>query len=252
MALNLTKFNEEKKKGKLRDRAILQSTERKIEELVENELESSFTFILVDESLSMRPYAQNVAKGYEIMIDNLRSSNSTKQNVHFITLAAFAKDYRVIQESEKLSLQKGKDKIVTLKVGQPPEGNYFPDGITALYDCLYEALNSIIKINELLNSQGLYPKFNIALISDGEDVASARDPKILKDLMLQLRESGTLNSSVVLGLLDKSFTQEKLNNIKNTIGFESAIRLEKDDLAGQSSEQAKKMRRAFKEASQIN
>ena len=201
-----------------------------------------YTVVLIDESGSMENYADRVIEGYEIMIDTFRKSAITKQGAHFVTLAKFAEQFNILQEAEKLSPVKGKDNIILLRKGQKPDGNYSPYGMTALYDCLYEAFVDILQVIKEMESQGVRPRLNIALISDGEDTQSSRDPSELRSIVHKLKTEEYLMRSVVLGLLDEKFTEAALEKIRSDIGFDEAISLNKS---------AKEIRRTFVIASTI-
>lgn len=201
-----------------------------------------YTVVLIDESWSMENYADRVIEGHGIMIDTFRKSAITKQGAHFITLAKFAEKYEVLQEAERLSPVKGKDNIMLLSKGQKPDGNYCPYGMTALYDCLYDAFGDILQVMKEMEAQGVRPRLNIALISDGEDTMSNRDPSDLRNIVRKLKTEEYLMRSVVLGLLDDKFTEAALEKIRSDIGFDEAISLSKS---------AKEIRRTFVIASTI-
>ena len=201
-----------------------------------------YSVVLIDESWSMENYADRVVEGHEIMIDTFRKSAITKQGAHFITLAKFAEQYDVLQEAEKLSPVKGKDNVMLLRKGQKPDGNYCPYGMTALYDCLYDAFGDILQVMKEMEAQGVRPRLNIALISDGEDTMSNRDPSDLRSIVRNLKTEEYLMRSVVLGLLDDKFTEAELEKIRADIGFDEAISLSKS---------AKEIRRTFVIASTI-
>ena len=207
-------------KGKV----TIQCTSRKISfDVSKIKTDPSYTFFMLDKSGSMSKYAQAVIDAYETSIDNLRKSASTRNGSHFITTALFNDSYEVIQELVKLSPVKGKDGIISLKEGLPPDGNFYPSGTTALYDCLYEALDSILQILKLTADQGVIPRLNIALISDGEDNMSQRDNSELRKIIKQLRNEEFLKVSVVIGLLSKDFTEEMLEDIRRKTGFERSV-----------------------------
>ena len=202
----------------------------------------SYTVILIDKSGSMSSYTDEVIEGYNFVIDSLRNSKSTREGAHFITTVLFSDDYEIIQEMAKLSRTKGKDKIIPLTAGEAPNGNFYPLGTTALYDCLYDALESMLQILDIARDNGFYPKLNIALISDGEDNVSVRKPESVRDIIMKLRAEEYLKVSTVLGLLDDKFTEDMLERLRKTLGFESSFPLSKS---------SKEFRRVFKEMSML-
>lgn len=237
MALNLNDLFKNKSKSKTTTTPT--KPRRKPEGYTGLRTDPTLTVVLVDESGSMDSYTDKVVEGYEIMVDNFRKSSSTKRGAHFIALAKFAEEYEAIQAPAKLSPVKGKDSIIMLKGGV----NYSPAGLTALYDCLYVAFDEILAEMKEMEEQGVRPRLNIALISDGEDTMSERDPSELRDMVRTLKREEYLKRSVVLGLLDDKFTEDMLEKIRDNIGFDKAISLNKS---------AKEIRRAFLEASTIN
>ena len=243
MALNLDKLFANSNIGNKNSKRKTSPRTSKSEKFSSLRTDPTYTVVLVDESGSMYDYAEQVIQGYEIMLDNFRKSSSTKRGAHYITLALFAEEYEVLQEAEKLSPVKGKDNVILLRKGQKPAGNYNPDGMTALYDCLYDAFGDILQVMKEMEAQGVRPRLNVALISDGEDTMSQRDPTDLRNIVRTLKKEEYLKRSVVLGLLDKGFTEDKLEKIRSDIGFDNAISLNKS---------AKEFRRAFLEASNIN
>ena len=112
--------------------------------------EPVYTLFLIDRSGSMVRHTQEVIGVYDAAIDVLRKRPAAKRGSHFITTVLFSEDLEVIQELEKLSPKKGKDRIIDLKEGLPPEGNFYPSGRTALYDCLYEALGNMLQVLNIL------------------------------------------------------------------------------------------------------
>lgn len=234
---NTSRFYQEKSK------TTIQGASRKVSfDASKLRTDPSYTVFLIDKSGSMGRYTQKVIDAYEASIDNLRKSASTKTGSHFITTALFNDSYEVIQELVKLSPVKGKDRIIALKEGQPPEGNFYPIGTTALYDCLYEALDSMLQVMNIAADQGVMARLNIALISDGEDNMSKRDPSALRDIIQQLRQEEFLKVSVVIGLLDDKFTEDMLEEIRRNTGFERSVSI---------SSSAKDFRRVFLEASSL-
>ncbi|MBQ9434207.1 MAG: VWA domain-containing protein [Synergistaceae bacterium] len=235
--LNTDRFYQEKRKS------TVQGASSKIS-LGASQLrkDPSYTFFLIDRSGSMGRYTQKVIDAYEASIDNLRKSASAKTGAHFITTALFNDSYEIIQEIVKLHPVKGKDGIIPLVEGQPPAGNFYPTGTTALYDCLYEALDTMLQILNLTANQGVVPRLNIALISDGEDNMSTRDTSALRGIITQLRQEEFLKVSVVIGLLDDRFTADMLEEIRQTTGFEKSVSI---------SSSAQDFRRAFLEASSL-
>lgn len=236
MALNLDKYfagNNNKSNSKRRT-----ETPRKSQQFTGLRTDPTYTVVLVDESGSMSNYVDQVVEGYEIMLDNFRKSAVTKKDAHYITLAVFAEEYNVLQEVEKLSPVKSKDNVMKLCAGQ----NYNPVGMTALYECLYNALWDILNVMKDMEAQGVHPRLNIALISDGDDTMNG-DPQKVRNIVLKLKKEEYLARANVLGLLDKKFTKEKLEEIRSNLGFDMAIPLDKS---------AKDFRRAFLMASTIS
>ena len=202
----------------------------------------SYTVILIDKSGSMSSYTDQVIDGYNYVIDSLRESKSTRDGAHFITTVLFSDDYEIVQEMVKLSRRKGMDKIIPLTAGEAPDGNFYPLGPTALYDCLYDALDSMGQILDIAKDNKVYPQLNIALISDGLDNVSTRKSQAVRDIIARLRAEEYLKVSVVLGLLDDKFTEDMLEDLRTTLGFERSFSLSKS---------AKEFRRVFKEMSML-
>ena len=182
-----------------------------------------WTFFLIDNSGSMVKHTQKVIDAYETSIDNLRRMPRTKMGCHFITTALFAEDLAVIQEFEKLHPVKGKDGIIPLVEGQPPAGNFYPTGRTALYDCLYEVLDSMLQIVNLTTDQGILPRLNIVLFTNGKDNCSVRNRETLKEVIEQLSIEEFLRVSLVVGILDDDFTADDLETLRQDIGFMRSI-----------------------------
>ena len=186
------------------------------------------TFFLIDNSGSMVKHTQKVIDAYEASIDNLRRRPSTKMGCHFITTALFAEDLAVIQEFEKLNPVKGRDKLIPLVEGLPPEGNFYPKGRTALYDCLYEVLESMLQVVNLTADQGFIPRLNIVLFTNGKDNCSVREREALKEVIERLSLEEFLMVSLVVGILDDDFTADDLKTLRQDIAFRHAISVDRN------------------------
>ena len=100
----------------------------------------------------------------------------------------------------------------------------------------------MLQVLNIAADQGVMARLNIALISDGIDNMSKRDPSALRDIIKQLRQEEFLKVSVVIGLLDEKFTAEMLEEIRQNTGFERSVSI---------STSAKDFRRVFLEASSL-
>lgn len=188
---------------------------------------------LIDESGSMEGYREDVIKNQPVMLDTLRKSEKCEKNALCIIQILFSGKVKVLHELTKLSAD-GKDKVVVLN-----DRNYNPNGSTALYKSTFHILQYL---KDAATRAKVKFSFTIGIISDGEDTDKGIDPKDIRTLIQEFTEKDILRSSVIVGLTNKDFTEDKLEELKKTLGFQQAIPLSKDPKA---------IRRAFKLASKI-
>ena len=195
-----------------------------------------FQFILIDSSGSMQVCKQGVINSQPIMIDALRESSACKRKRLSVGQYLFNSTSQQLHSVTQLSTDKS-DHVVLLD-----STNYHPAGSTALYSTVFKMLQDILVIIDSTNDQGVFARFGIAVITDGEDNEGGAKPKDIQRFLQELEANEHLINSVVVGLLNDRLSSNKLEDIKNTLGFKDAIP------CGQNS--PKEIRRAFVLASQ--
>ncbi|MDD2899051.1 MAG: hypothetical protein PHI31_10095, partial [Desulfuromonadaceae bacterium] len=101
--------------------------------------------------------------------------------------------------------------------------NYNPSGRTALYKTLHSGLQDLLVVLSYARKNGLAPVCIIALIADGEDTEGEVSPEDIRNLLQELREQSILKNSVLLGFLNNTLTQERLEAIQKNLGFDEYI-----------------------------
>ncbi len=195
-----------------------------------------FACFVIDASPSMSPYRDDVIKSHPVMIDTLRASAKCKNDALYVIQYIFSKTPVRLHPFEKLDARQ-QDKVAVLN-----SSNYNPDkgDSTSLYDTVFDLLKEMSVCIEQGYEDGIKSTFSIAVISDGEDNTSKINPADIRSVIEELRDKRYLRSSIVLGLLNKQFSKQRLEEIKNVLGFEKAVPLDRDP---------KSIRRAFELAS---
>ncbi|MEK8021490.1 MAG: vWA domain-containing protein [Candidatus Parabeggiatoa sp.] len=196
-----------------------------------------FACFVIDASPSMSPYRMDVIQSHPVMLDVLRESAKCKNDALYVIQYLFSGTSKQLHPFEKLDVQK-KDAVVLLN-----QKNYDTNqgSGTALYDTVFELLQEMNATIEVCYDDGIPSTFSIGVITDGDDNVSKVKPADIRSVVEDLREKGYLRSSVILGLLDKQFSEKRLQEIKKMLAFDKAIPLGKEPA---------EIRRAFELASQ--
>jgi len=185
----------------------------------------------------MEDCKKDVIEAHLIMINALRESAITRHDCHIITQFLFSTEISPMGEPKLLS-KDGNDEVIILD-----DKNYIPDGRTALYNSLYSVLQELITCIDHARDEGLNPESTIALITDGEDTENGAEPGKIRAFIQEIKAKKILRSSVVVGLESSNgLNQQKLNEIKERLGFDKAILCKKSD--------SRTIREAFRMASQ--
>ena len=184
------------------------------------------TYIIIDKSGSMVKCKSDVIKGHKAMIDALRDSAITRNGAHYVSQYLFDTKLNEIHGPELLSSIAGDDNVALLS-----EDMYRPGGETYLYKSLYDVLRDLLTLIASWREEGSNTKINIALISDGKDtdVDERVDPKEIRSLFRQLQDKHILKSSVVVGLLNRNFSSEQLEKIREELGFSEKLECRQDN-----------------------
>jgi len=198
-----------------------------------------FTCILIDKSLSMASCKDDVIIAHREMINALRSSAVTRHKSHCISQYLFATDISSMGPATVLSPNENEDEVIILN-----DKNYIPDGSsTALYKSLYYVLQDILTLIQSAYDEGLSAKVTIGIITDGEDNEGGVDPVTIRTFIQELQGKKILRSSVVVGLKSSNgLNEQKLEGIKEQLGFDDAIPCDQSD--------PRSIREAFRMASQ--
>ncbi len=183
-----------------------------------------FMAFLFDASGSMQPYADDVIAGHKLMLDTLRESKEVKiDKVVYIYQMLFAGgDPEILQQFDKLSAD-GKDNIVCLTTG-----NYRPAGQTALFDAILVAINDLEQVIRNAHKDGMGGSARIAVITDGEDNCSTATAENVRQAVQNLRNKELIASSVMLGLKNQDFSDDKLEALRSASGFSQAVSLRRE------------------------
>lgn len=198
---------------------------------------------------AIRKLQKEISGAHEKALVALRGSRVCKDRYMIVYQYAFNDRLKIINFPKELSPFEGGDEVELLT-----EENYLPESTTALYDVIYEALDIVEKkyLRPVREKEKRIDRVIIGVITDGEDTVyvdrpDERTKKIEKinELLVNLRgnKSGYrhLYASVLIGLTSGSFTKERLQQVRNEIGFDEAISIDQTD------ENA--IRQAFKVAS---
>jgi len=195
-----------------------------------------FACFVIDASPSMSPYRDDVINNHPVLLDILRASAKCKNDALYVIQYTFSSNSVRLHPFEKLDVRK-QDKVAVLN-----SQNYDPDkgDSTSLYDTVFDLLKEMAVCIEQGYEDGIKSTFSIAVISDGEDNTSKINPADIRSVIQELRDKRYLRSSLVLGLLNPQFSSQRLEEIKNELGFEKAEPFGRDP---------KSIRRAFELAS---
>lgn len=196
---------------------------------------AAFTF---DASGSMSDYVNDVVDGHQIMLSTLRESQKCEMGVLYVYQTLFANDVRNLNPWYPLD-SAGNDNVKKLTAA-----SYRPGGLTALYDAVYGLLQDVsLELNQV-RQEGLKPSARIAVITDGGENASGivkthnQDvaERMIQEEVRKLQEREWLVSSLVIGLVNSTFTPDMLEDTRKRLGFGQAVAL---------SQTPKDIRRAF-------
>lgn len=217
---------------------ILSRDDREVEiaEISENLSEDPvFSCFVIDASGSMAAYSNDVISSHSVMLNTLRDSAKCKNDALYVVQYLFSDKPYQLNPFEKLD-SRGKDSVVLLN-----SNNYKPNGTTALYKTIFHLLQDMAASIDHSYNEGIISSFTIAVITDGEDTEGGVYPAEIKAIVQELRAKKFLRSSVVIGLLSQGFNESRLDQIKDTLGFEKYIPVNRNP---------KEIRRAFMLASQ--
>lgn len=189
-------------------------------------------------------YKQAFSKAQDEMIEAhkkalvaLRSSLMCQEGYLYVYQYAFNHKRRVLNPPEELN-RFGRDKVVEIS-----KANYKPDGMTALYDVISEALNVIYDqhLKQALKDDKRADKVIIGVITDGDETCldgaeKKNKRKEIEELLTKLRNNRTgremykhLESSVLIGLTSDNFTHKRLKELKEELTFDEYISISQSD-----------------------
>lgn len=201
------------------------------------EYDPVFTCIVIDKSGSMGCCQNALVESQNLMIEALRDSAITRHGAHLISQYQFDDKLLTIHNAETLAAHKGNDNVALLT-----SDLYRPGGQTALYKSLHMVLQDMMALLSASRDQGSNAKFVIVLVSDGADNIGGVNPENIRGLIKQLQDKNILKTSIVIGLLNENFSEQQLEDIRKTLGFEKSL------VCDQSS--PRKIRETFVMASQ--
>lgn len=185
---------------------------------------------------------------HEKALTAFRGSSVCKEGYLYIYQSTFNHKRKHLNDPEILSPEKyGTDKVVKIN-----RTNYYPDGMTALYDNIDESLKVIYNhyLLPVLEKEKRVDKVIICVITDGEDTivegisknSYPNEYEIRKRTKLRSiantisRLNGDENnkysflySSVLIGLTSNHFTEDALKVIKKELGFDESISIHQSD-----------------------
>jgi hypothetical protein len=200
-----------------------------------------FAIFIIDMSGSMAEFKDDTIAAHSEAIEALRGSAICINKSLYLTQYVFNDSiHPPINQLEPL-LNEGNDNIILLN-----SKNYNPAGTTALYDTIDEALANIYEeIAAIRKNDSRKAEVSIAVITDGADNTSKMaNASQIKQWMENLIENKFHHSSVVIGLTDsKTFSKEKLEEIRKAMGFSESIAI--DFAEPDVQKRRKKIREAF-------
>jgi hypothetical protein len=171
----------------------------------------------------MEPYTDAVIEAHKVMLDMLRKSQKCVDGVLWVYQCLFADTPQPLNSFYPLRPDGPQhDKVAVLSAS-----NYKPSGRTALYDAVLTMTKELDAQRLGAFRRGLPSGARIAVITDGEDNESqpgAVDQ--VKAAIGDLRSKEWLDASVVVGLKNKSFDENKLKALQLSLGFSQRISLQ--------------------------
>jgi hypothetical protein len=181
------------------------------------------TCILIDRSGSMIECRKAVLESHPFMINALRESSITRHGAHFISQYLFSSEPVLLHGYVPLGKKGQSDKVTLLN-----DNNYNPEGRTALYQTLFNALQDMLGVVQSARSEGLSPKISISVITDGADTEKIVAPEDICRLIGDLKQSKILKSSVLVGLISKAgLSETEMEEIRKKIGFDKILNCER-------------------------
>ena len=206
-----------------------------------------------DYSEAIKKVQNAMQMAHEKALNALRSSANCRQGILKIFQYTFNHDRKWLNDPETLSTSPhGEDKVKKITVN-----NYYPSGMTALYDVVEESIKVVFEkyLKKTEETTKDIDKLIIGLITDGEDTIingekrykdgsyeereeykrmKSEKLKKIAEWMQLLRGNGVkgknfLESSVIIGLTGDGLNETELNQIKKELNFDSSISLLKDD-----------------------
>lgn len=178
-------------------------------------------------------------------LEAFRGSSICKDGYLKLYQYTFNHKKKLLNIPEELSAS-GYDKVVKLE-----RSNYYPEGMTALYDVIEESLKIIFHehLEKTMEKENRIDKVCIGVITDGEDTIiegincknkseyearRAVKVKSILETMKLLRGNGDIRkcflaSSVLIGLTGSQFSEKKLKEIKKELSFDTCISIKQSD-----------------------
>jgi hypothetical protein len=181
-----------------------------------------YAAILIDNSPSMKPYQDAVIASQNQLLEVLRGSALCRKNALLVAEYLFSETIRQLKEFTPLN-PAGNDEVPKLSTS-----NYTFEPWTALYQAVYQVLQDIAVYVEFTRKQFVSATFTISVITDGADNKSVIGPSEIKLLIQEMRQKGYLRKSVVVGLTGTDLSAEKVNEIRNVMGFDEAIAVDRN------------------------
>ena len=182
-----------------------------------------FLTVLIDSSGSMDVCKEAVLESHPLMLNVLRESQIAGLDALFVKQDLFNTSRQKLNSFTPLSSDEGSDNVTILT-----SSNYSPDGGTALYKTLHSSLQDLLVMLSYAQKNDLKPQASVALITDGKDTEGEVDPRVIRNLLQELREQKILKSCVLIGLLNSNLTQVELEEIRNKLGFDTCINCGQD------------------------
>jgi hypothetical protein len=186
-----------------------------------------------------------IADAHEKMLNAFRGSFHCRQGCLWICQYTFNSEENLINSPEKLSSGSGYDKVMKIN-----SENYYPDGMTALYEVVDKSLKYLYSdLMKTMEQKRRIDKISIGIITDGQDTIiegvkwndvetykKKKEEKLrsINNTMLLLRGNGDLKkaflrTSVLIGLTSREFKLEDLKEIKKELNFDDCFSIDKGD-----------------------